>query len=85
MENSRCWRWEETVFWSYLRFSLLLHVLSKLSSANGCVKALGSATMDLHHSALQQRVGDSEGAGQEPLKDTTKFSKLVKKKNNTEP
>lgn len=56
------------VFWSYLRFSLLLGVLSKLGSANGCVNALGSTTTDLHHTALQQGVGDSEGAGQEPLK-----------------
>lgn len=44
-----------------LRFSLLLYVLSKLNSANGCVNALGSTTVDLHHFALQQRVGDSEG------------------------
>lgn len=34
---------------------LLLCILSKLRSANGCVNALGSATIDL------QGVGDSEG------------------------
>lgn len=50
---------QKEVFWSYLRFSLLLHVCSKLSSAKGHVNTLGSSTIDLHHSALQQRVGDS--------------------------
>lgn len=55
-------------------FLCSLCVLSKLSSAHGRVNALGSTTVDLHHSALQQRVGDSEGAGQEPLKGTRQQS-----------
>lgn len=82
-ENSRCWRREsETVFWSYLRFSLLFMCSFKAKFCSWSCECSG-----VYHCRSASLCITAKGrwlwggwTGTPKRHETTKFSKLVKKK-----